>query len=91
MLLYGCLQKQDPPIDRDTLEEVIGVQRDSLVRAISANEWDLLRQVKAQRAVVGEEGYQTLLRSLFVFEYRDEDGTWFGLNPILAEAKQLAD
>jgi len=91
VLLYGCLQKQDPPIDRDTLEEVIAVQRDSLVRAISAQEWDLIRQVKAQKAVVGEEGYQTLLRSLFVFEYRDQDGTWFGLNPILAEVKQLAD
>lgn len=90
VLLYGCLQKQDPPIDRDTLEEVIATQRDSLVRAITADEWGLLTEVKAQRAVVGEEGYQTLLRSLFVFEYRDEDGTWFGLNPILAEAKQLA-
>lgn len=91
VLLYGCLQKQDPPIDRDTLEEVIAVQRDSLVRAITAEEWDLLREVNAQRAVVGEEGYQTLLRSLFVFEYRDEEGTWFGLNPILAEAKQLGN
>lgn len=90
VLLYGCLQKQDPPIDRDTLEEVIATQRDSLVRAITADEWQLLEEVKAQRAVVGEAGYQTLLRSLFVFEYRDEDGTWFGLNPILAEAKQLS-
>lgn len=68
---------------------MIAVQRDSLIRAISADEWELLHQVKAPKAVVGEEGYQTLLRSLFVFEYRDEDGTWFGLNPILAEAKQL--
>lgn len=60
------------------------------MRAITASEWELLLQVKAQKAVVGEEGYQTLLRSLFVFEYLDEDGTWFGLNPILAEAKQLS-
>jgi hypothetical protein len=89
VLLYGCLQRIDPPIDRDTLEDVIAIQRDSLVRAITADEWQLLRQVKAQNAVVGEEGYQTLLRSLFVFEYRDEAGTWFGLNPILAEATQL--
>ncbi|WP_299486202.1 ATP-binding protein [Acaryochloris sp. IP29b_bin.137] len=90
VLLYGCLQKQDPPLDRDTLEDVISVQRDALVRAIQAQEWELLNQVKAQKAVVGEEGYHTLLRSLFVFEYRDEKGTWFGLNPILAEAQQFA-
>jgi hypothetical protein len=89
LLLYGCLQKQDPPIQRDTLEEVIAIQRDSFTRVIHTQEWELLRQVKAQKAVIGEEGYQTLLRSLFVFEYRDEQGTWFGLNPILAEASQL--
>jgi hypothetical protein len=89
VLLIGCLQKQDPPLKRDTLEDVIAEQRDSLIRAIHADEWELLRQVKAQNAVVGEEGYQTLLRSLFVFEYRDSDGAWFGLNPILADAKQL--
>jgi hypothetical protein len=89
VLLYGCLQRRDPPIDRDTLEDTIAIQRDSLVRAINTEEWALLHQVKAQNAVVGEESYQALLRSLFIFEYRDEDGTWFGLNPILAEAKQL--
>jgi hypothetical protein len=48
-----------------------------------------LHQAKAQKAVVGEEGYQILLRSLFVFESRDDQGVWFGLNPILAEASQL--
>lgn len=89
VLLYGCLQKQDPPLTRDTLEDVIALLRDSLVKAIHTDEWELLRQVNAQKAVIGEEGYQTLLRSLFVFEYRDEQGTWFGLNPILAEATQL--
>jgi hypothetical protein len=91
ILLYGCLQKQDAPIDRATLEEVIATQRDSLVRAINAEEWKLLQQVKAQKALVGEAGYQILLRSLFVFEYLDEEGSWFGLNPILAEARQLRD
>ncbi|MFO0310871.1 MAG: hypothetical protein ACK53D_18610, partial [Pseudanabaena sp.] len=89
VLLYGCLQKQDPPIDRDTLEEVIATQRDSLVRAITASEWELLKQVRDTKTVAGEEGCQTLLRSLFVFEYLDELGTWSGLNPILAEAEQL--
>lgn len=89
VLLYGCLQRQDPPIDRDTLEEVIATQRDSLIRAVTATEWKLLQQVKAQKAVAGKEGYQTLLRSLFVFEYLDELGTWFGLNPILDESEQL--
>ena len=90
VLLYGCLIQQDPPIDLDTLEEVIATQRDSLVKAINTNEWELLKHVRDNpRDVVGEAAYQTLLRSLFVFEYLDELGPWFGLNPILAEAEQL--
>jgi hypothetical protein len=39
--------------------------------------------------VSGEVNYQTLLRSLFVFEYQDQQGRWFGINPVLAEAKQF--
>jgi hypothetical protein len=39
--------------------------------------------------VRGEAGYQTLLRSMFVFEYRYREENWFDINPILAEAKEL--
>jgi hypothetical protein len=88
-LLYSCLQQQDPPFSRDCLEDVIRRQRDSLVRAVDDQEWELLRQVAQKRMVRGEDEYQTLLRSLFVFEYQDEQGGWFSLNPILAEAQQL--
>ena len=88
-LLYSCLQQQDPPFSRDCLEDVIRRQRDSLIRAVDDQEWELLRQVAQKRMVRGEDEYQTLLRSLFVFEYQDEQGGWFSLNPILAEAQQL--
>lgn len=91
ILLYGCLQKQDPPINRHTLEAVIATQQYSYVRSINTDEWELLRRVKVQQTVVGEAGYRSLLRSLLVFEYLDENGPWFGLNPILAEAQQLRD
>lgn len=90
-LLYGCLQQQDPPFSRNTLEDTIRRQRDALNRAIDDREWELLRQVSQKRLVRGEEEYQTLLRSLFVFEYQDEQGGWFSINPLLAEAKQLQE
>jgi hypothetical protein len=45
--------------------------------------------VAQQQVVRGEEEYQTLLRSMFVFEYQDEEGGWFSINPILAEVKRL--
>jgi hypothetical protein len=89
VLLYSCLQKEDPPISRQCLEDVIRRERDALVRAITDDEWELLLQVAKQQGVKGEEEYQTLLRSMFVFEYQDEQGGWFSINPILAEAKKL--
>jgi hypothetical protein len=88
-LMYGCLQQQDPPFSRECLEEIIRRQRDALVRAVDDDEWELLRQVGHNQMVRGEDEYQTLLRSLFVFEYQDDQGGWFRINPILGEAKQL--
>ena len=52
-------------------------------------EWDLLRQVAQQQKVSRDDGYETFIRSLFVYEYRDAQGSWFVVNPLLAEAKEL--
>jgi hypothetical protein len=41
-----------------------------------------------QKTVAGEDGYHTLIRSMFVYEYRDAAGSWFDINPILASAKE---
>jgi hypothetical protein len=45
--------------------------------------------VVQNQLVKGEKEYQVLLRSMFVFEYRDEKGRWFGINPALAEAERF--
>lgn len=88
-LLYSCIQQENPPISRDTLETVIREQRDYLSAAITDDEWELLFQVMRQQSVRGDAEYLTLLRSLFVFEYRDREGSWFWINPILEEAKKF--
>ncbi|HEY9852662.1 MAG TPA: P-loop NTPase fold protein [Leptolyngbyaceae cyanobacterium] len=87
-LLYSCLQREDPPISRECLETVIARNRDDLVLAIDEKEWDLLFQVVQLSSVRGEVQYQTLLRSMFVYEYRDSVGRWFGVNPALAETEK---
>jgi hypothetical protein len=89
MLLYRCLQRQDPPISQDCLESVIRQRRNELMLAITEDEWELLRKVAQQHSIRGETAYQSLLRSLFVFEYRDREECWFDINPILADAKEL--
>ncbi len=88
-LLFDCLRDQDPPFDRDCVESVIQRQRDYRAKAIDPDEWDLIFEVVQQQRVGGEIGYHTLLRSLFIFEYRDRQGAWFAVNPVLAETQKF--
>lgn len=88
-MLYRCLQDSDPPISRPGLEKVIRDHRDSLVLSITDDEWELLRRVDRLQGVSGEDGHQTLLRSLFVFEYQDSDGLWFNVSPVLKESDKF--
>lgn len=87
MFMYSCLQQEDPPFSAACLENVIREYRDDLLGAIAEDEWNLLLQVVEHQSVRGEEECQTLLRSMFVFEYRDRSGRWFGINPALAETR----
>ncbi|MEO1445818.1 MAG: ATP-binding protein [Cyanobacteria bacterium J06635_11] len=87
-LLYGCLQKLDPPITYTVLDAVIRDERDALMGLIDAQEWALLFEAISEGDEQGNEAYNPLLRSLFLYEYRDDDGRWFGLNPVLAETRK---
>lgn len=77
------------PLSKEGLEGVIRARRNELSLTVSDDEWELLRQVKQSKRVAGDADYQTLIRSMLVYEYRDEDGSWFEVNPILAEAEEL--
>lgn len=88
-LLYSCLQHEDPPFSRRCLENVIKNYRDDLALGVDDEEWELLFQVVQQQLVRGERESQILLRSGFVYEYRDEEGRWFGINPALAETSRF--
>lgn len=90
-LIRNCIQQSDPPFQRDIVEQVIRGQRDALARAIDDEEWQRIGQVVEQQNVTGDVEYQTLLRSMFVFEYQDAEGTWFGINPVLAETMKYQD
>ncbi|MCA1991645.1 MAG: AAA family ATPase [Coleofasciculus sp. S288] len=83
--LFGCLRVQSPPWSRTLLEKLIRQDRNRLLLPIDDEEWELLFQVVQQQSVKGEREYQTLLRNLWLFEYRDDEGCWFGINPVLAE------
>lgn len=89
VLLYSCLQQDDPPLSRGCLETVIKGYRDDLVLSVTHNQWELLQQIRQEKTLGEEPAYQNLLRSLFVYEYRDSQKRWFDVNPALSEAKEL--
>jgi hypothetical protein len=89
-LLNDWIKKnRTPPLVRDGLEEVIRSRRNQMTLAITDDEWELLRQVQQRKQVSGDDGYRVLIRSMFVYEYHDCEGSWFEINPILAEAGRL--
>ncbi|HEY9649242.1 MAG TPA: ATP-binding protein [Coleofasciculaceae cyanobacterium] len=89
VLLLSCLEQDDPPLSRDCIERVIRKRRNELSLAITQHEWELLQEVAQHKTLRGEEEYLTLVRDMFVFEYRDSEGSWFDVNPILAEGKEF--
>lgn len=89
-LLNDWIKKERKlPLSRAGLETVIRAYRNQMTLAITDDEWDLLRQVQQRKWVSGDDGYRILVHSRFVYEYRDNDGSWFEINPILAEATEL--
>ncbi|MBH8563247.1 AAA family ATPase [Nostoc sp. CENA67] len=89
MLLFRCLQQQDPPISQECVNRVIKQRCNELTLAITDDEWEVLREVAQDKSLRGHEKYELLLHSMFVFEYRNEDDSWFDINPILAQAKEF--
>ncbi len=89
LLNTWIMEEMSFPLYRDTLEQVIRARRNEMTMPISHDEWELLRQVKQTKKVSDDQGYQKLIRSRFVFEYRDGGESWFDVNPILVEAKEL--
>jgi len=77
------------PLAGDVLERLIRASHNDTTMTIAKEEWELLRQVHQTRRVGPDLGYQTLIRRRLVFEYRDSDGSWFTVNPILIGANEL--
>ncbi|MBW4518597.1 MAG: KAP family NTPase [Scytolyngbya sp. HA4215-MV1] len=77
------------PLSSEVLENLIRASCNDTTMTVSQAEWELLRQVHQTRKPVPDAGYQTLIRRRLVFEYRDSEGSWFTVNPILVGASEL--
>lgn len=77
------------PLGRKSLEKVIRAKQNKRKRALNEDEWQLLRYVGRTKAVSDEEGYDRLIQNRFVFEYIEDDESWFEVNPLLLEAPEM--
>ena len=77
------------PLSRVGLDQVIRSRCNKIRLAIDEEGWKLLRQVHQNQEVSGDDHYRVLVRSLFVYEYYDTQGSWFTVNPILVETGKL--
>ncbi len=84
----GCIRKQGQlPITQATLEQELRYERNELLAVINDEEWQLLLQAVKARTFQGNDEYNSLLRKLFLYEYRDNRGRWVDINPVLAETE----
>ncbi len=79
------------PISRKSLEDSIRLYSDHRIIGVNDSDWEWLRLVAQQKDVSGDYIYKTLLRSMFVYEYRYDEDHWFDVNPILAESKKFKE
>ncbi|MCC5899674.1 MAG: AAA family ATPase [Phormidium sp. BM_Day4_Bin.17] len=71
------------PLSQTSLQCTLRERRDQLLRSITCEEKDLLKFVIKHKKISGDADYQSLIRSLLIFEYRDNKGSWFDVNPLL--------
>lgn len=80
----------DLPITTKAVEQNIRDARDGFVRAIRNQEqWQLLREVSNTKRISDSEDCLQLLDTFTVFEYRDAEGPWYDVNPIVREASEF--
>ncbi|MEH2305006.1 ATP-binding protein [Nostoc sp.] len=90
ILNQSIIKQRKLPLESKILEDVIREQKNSRVAAIKTDEeWELLEKIAREKKVVKNNQCQTLLRSMFVYEYRDLEGSWFDVNPLFAEKTEF--
>jgi energy-coupling factor transporter ATP-binding protein EcfA2 len=90
-LLHRWIEKERQlPLSRNGLEVAIRERCHQLLLSLCDEEKKLLRLVVERKRISGTENYQFLLRNLFIFEYQDDEGSWFDINPILSESREFS-
>jgi hypothetical protein len=75
----------DLPLDANIVERYATQTARDFARGLFPADRKVLRQVDEDGKSSDDPRFLELLRNLYIFAYRDEDGDWYGLNPLLRE------
>jgi len=75
-LLYGCLQWQDPPIQMETLNQILQVDLQMRLITLSDHDQRALQKYITSPYLLTSEAIN-LCRRLVLFEHHDDLGSWF--------------
>lgn len=83
------LEKQFP-LTRAGLQKILDRERNEDVQNVSRDEWTMLKRIRKDHCDLGgADDYEALIGNLSVYEYIDEKGSWYDVNPVLWEMPQL--
>ena len=89
-LLNAWIRKEKKlPLSHEKLQATVINEQADDSNNITEDEWLLLKKVKQTKTLAGDYNYQKLIRTLLVYEYRDDQGSWYEVNPILNDLEQL--
>jgi len=88
LLAISLQRAEELPLSRNDIDCVITSEMEELCLVVTDTEWQSLVWV-SQQLPIDQEELRTLCRSLFVLEYNDDQGRWFNVNPLLAEAEKF--
>lgn len=78
------------PITGDAVEQTIRDARNGYVTSIlTSKRWQILRDIAKSKPILEGEDYLQLLENFAILEYRDADGPWYDVNPVIREAREF--
>jgi len=90
-LMQQAIRGAKEAIAAEHVERSIRARRELLVRSLDDPHWKALREVARTQKIGKSEECLQLLDNLSVLEYRDDDGVWYDVNPVIREAKEFAE
>jgi Cdc6-like AAA superfamily ATPase len=82
----ACLEarKSDRPlIDEEAVKQAARSKRMDYQVLLTTQQLDLLRQVQRTKRVENDEAHRALLHNLSALEYRNDEGVWYDVHPLI--------